>query len=388
MADARLDADRLGLLPGQGRRRRRRAEGHDEGAAGARRTRPRRRRARAARPRLHRRAHRRLRGAGGRSARRPRWEAIEAAVRPDARRRSKPPPTSMPRPKRRHRLLRHGHHPAPPRHRERAADRQPAAAARQYRPAGRRHLPAARPFQRAGRPHRRHHRDPDRGVPRRASSGSSASSRRASRATTRSRRCEAMRRRHGPRRSSASAATSPSPCPTPTRCFAGMRKLDLAVHIATKLNRSHLLLGAGRRSSCPAWAAPSSTCRRPAPQSVTVEDSMSMVHASRGTCTPASDQLRSEPAIIAGMALATLPQTPGRLGRAGRRLRPHPRQDRGGVPGLPRLQRPRPPSPAASGCTCRPSRARLADAVRQGQLPGLRRGRGGSARGPAPTCCA
>ena len=44
-------------------------------------------------------------------------------------------------------------------------------------------------------------------------------------------------------------------------------------------------------------------------QSVTVEDSMSMVHASRGGLKPASEHLRSEPAIIAGMALATLPNT-------------------------------------------------------------------------------
>jgi anaerobic selenocysteine-containing dehydrogenase len=42
---------------------------------------------------------------------------------------------------------------------------------------------------------------------------------------------------------------------------------------------------------------------------VTVEDSMSMVHASRGALPPASDQLRSEPAIVAGLALATLPDT-------------------------------------------------------------------------------
>ncbi|TMV55390.1 CbbBc protein, partial [Thioclava sp. BHET1] len=43
--------------------------------------------------------------------------------------------------------------------------------------------------------------------------------------------------------------------------------------------------------------------------SVTVEDSMSMVHASRGKLPPASDLLRSEPAIVAGMAKASLPDT-------------------------------------------------------------------------------
>ncbi len=45
------------------------------------------------------------------------------------------------------------------------------------------------------------------------------------------------------------------------------------------------------------------------PQSVTVEDSMSMVHASRGGLKPASEHLKSEPAIIAGIAMATLPDT-------------------------------------------------------------------------------
>jgi anaerobic selenocysteine-containing dehydrogenase len=44
-------------------------------------------------------------------------------------------------------------------------------------------------------------------------------------------------------------------------------------------------------------------------QAVTVEDSMSMVHASRGLLKPASDNLRSEPAIIAGIAKAALPNT-------------------------------------------------------------------------------
>lgn len=45
------------------------------------------------------------------------------------------------------------------------------------------------------------------------------------------------------------------------------------------------------------------------PQAVTVEDSMSMVHASRGKLKPASDLLRSEPAIVAGIASATLPSS-------------------------------------------------------------------------------
>jgi anaerobic selenocysteine-containing dehydrogenase len=44
-------------------------------------------------------------------------------------------------------------------------------------------------------------------------------------------------------------------------------------------------------------------------QSVTVEDSMSVVHASRGGLKPASEHLLSEPAIVAGIAQATLPDS-------------------------------------------------------------------------------
>ncbi|MGK9232125.1 FdhF/YdeP family oxidoreductase [Inquilinus limosus] len=94
----------------------------------------------------------------------------------------------------------------------------------------------------------------------------------------------------------------------PEAVFAGMRRLDLAVHIATKLNRSHLLL-ARESIILPCLGRTERDLQETGAQSVTVEDSMSMVHASRGALPPASDQLRSEPAIIAGMAMATLPDT-------------------------------------------------------------------------------
>jgi hypothetical protein len=45
------------------------------------------------------------------------------------------------------------------------------------------------------------------------------------------------------------------------------------------------------------------------PQSVTVKDSMSMVHASRGRLPPASAELNPEPAIVAGLARSTLPDS-------------------------------------------------------------------------------
>src|SRR6202171_3467843 len=94
----------------------------------------------------------------------------------------------------------------------------------------------------------------------------------------------------------------------PEVTFKAMRNLDLAVHIATKLNRSHLLL-AKQSFILPCLGRTEIDVQVAGPQSVTVEDSMSMVHASRGGLKPASEHLTSEPAIIAEMAIATLPNT-------------------------------------------------------------------------------
>jgi molybdopterin-dependent oxidoreductase alpha subunit len=94
----------------------------------------------------------------------------------------------------------------------------------------------------------------------------------------------------------------------PEVTFKAMRNLDLVVHIATKLNRSHLL-PARESFILPCLGRTEIDNQATGRQSVTVEDSMSMVHASRGGLKPASEHLRSEPAIIAGMALATLANT-------------------------------------------------------------------------------
>src|SRR6201996_4194015 len=94
----------------------------------------------------------------------------------------------------------------------------------------------------------------------------------------------------------------------PDVTFRAMRSLDLVVHIATKLNRSHLLL-ARQSFILPCLGRTEIDIQAMGRQSVTVEDSMSMVHASGGGLKPASEHLRSEPAIIAGIALATLPAT-------------------------------------------------------------------------------
>jgi molybdopterin-dependent oxidoreductase alpha subunit len=85
---------------------------------------------------------------------------------------------------------------------------------------------------------------------------------------------------------------------------AAIDRCALTVHVATKLNRTHLLgeeslllpcLGRTERDVTPSG-----------PQFVTVEDSMSAVHRSQGWLDPVSPALRSEPAIVAGLARATL----------------------------------------------------------------------------------
>ncbi|NDK38147.1 CbbBc protein [Pseudoxanthomonas gei] len=94
----------------------------------------------------------------------------------------------------------------------------------------------------------------------------------------------------------------------PETTFPAMRKLDLVVHIATKLNRSHLI-PAKQAFLLPCLGRTELDLQNGVVQSVTVEDSMSMVHASQGGLKPASEHLLSEPAIVAGIARATLPRT-------------------------------------------------------------------------------
>ncbi|GAB3629278.1 CbbBc protein [Pandoraea terrae] len=96
--------------------------------------------------------------------------------------------------------------------------------------------------------------------------------------------------------------------PDPERSFPGMKSLDLSVHLGTKLNRSHLLV-AKETYLLPVLGRTELDTQESGPQSVTVEDSMSMVHASAGKLKPASEHLRSEPAIVAGIASATLPKS-------------------------------------------------------------------------------
>ncbi len=84
-----------------------------------------------------------------------------------------------------------------------------------------------------------------------------------------------------------------------------LRSLDLTVMISTKLNRSHLVHGR-EALILPCLGRTEIDIQAGGRQSITVEDSMSMVHASAGRNHPASEHLRSEPAIVAGLARATL----------------------------------------------------------------------------------
>lgn len=87
------------------------------------------------------------------------------------------------------------------------------------------------------------------------------------------------------------------------------RQQALTVYIATKLNRSHLVHG---RVSylLPCLARPEEDMQQSGPQSVSIEDSFSHIHGSIGKRKPASEHLLSEPAIVAGMAKATLAANP------------------------------------------------------------------------------
>jgi molybdopterin-dependent oxidoreductase alpha subunit len=87
-----------------------------------------------------------------------------------------------------------------------------------------------------------------------------------------------------------------------------LRKCDLTVQVSTKLNRSHVVHGK-RALILPCLARTDKDRQASGEQGVTVEDSMSMVHISYGMKEPGSPHQRSECAILAGMAQASLPQS-------------------------------------------------------------------------------
>ena len=84
-----------------------------------------------------------------------------------------------------------------------------------------------------------------------------------------------------------------------------LRKCHLTVHICTKLNRSHVVTGE-TALILPCLGRSERDVRNGIEHFLTVENSMSVVHASRGKLDPASPFLLSEPEIIARTAFATL----------------------------------------------------------------------------------
>ncbi|AJY47197.1 FdhF/YdeP family oxidoreductase [Martelella endophytica] len=87
---------------------------------------------------------------------------------------------------------------------------------------------------------------------------------------------------------------------------AALRRQELTVHIATKLNASHTMPGRhGYILPC-LGRTEIDVNSQGKQQLVTVEDSMSMVHGSAGINPPAGTHLRSEIAIVAGIAAATV----------------------------------------------------------------------------------
>lgn len=88
----------------------------------------------------------------------------------------------------------------------------------------------------------------------------------------------------------------------------GLAKCALTVHVSTKLNRSHIVHGR-KALILPCLGRTEKDEQRRGLQATSVEDSMSMVHLSVGMKRPASPHLLSEPAVIAGIARATLPDS-------------------------------------------------------------------------------
>ncbi|WP_181698672.1 FdhF/YdeP family oxidoreductase [Nocardia sp. GTS18] len=90
--------------------------------------------------------------------------------------------------------------------------------------------------------------------------------------------------------------------------YEALRKCDLTIQVSTKLNRSHLVHGT-EALILPCLGRTEKDIQRGGEQRTSVEDSMAMVHLSKGMKKPASRHLLSEPAIIAGIAKAALPQS-------------------------------------------------------------------------------
>jgi molybdopterin-dependent oxidoreductase alpha subunit len=87
---------------------------------------------------------------------------------------------------------------------------------------------------------------------------------------------------------------------------AALRGCRLTAQVSTKLNRSHAVTGE-LALILPTLGRTERDVQASGPQFVSVEDSMGMVHASRGRLAPASGDLLSEVSIVCRLAKAALP---------------------------------------------------------------------------------
>ena len=97
--------------------------------------------------------------------------------------------------------------------------------------------------------------------------------------------------------------------PDHDRIHKAWREMELTVHVATKLNRTHCMPGKA------SWILPclvrsEEDAQQGGAQQVSIEDSFSHIYGSIGKREPASEHLLSETAIVCGLAQATLPAHP------------------------------------------------------------------------------
>lgn len=97
--------------------------------------------------------------------------------------------------------------------------------------------------------------------------------------------------------------------PDRERMEAAWPSLRLTVHVSTKLNRSHLVPGEVSYI-LPCLGRTDRDIQVTGPQAVSMEDTFSHIYGSLGGAEPPSEHVRSELAIVAGMAKATLPEDP------------------------------------------------------------------------------
>jgi molybdopterin-dependent oxidoreductase alpha subunit len=84
-----------------------------------------------------------------------------------------------------------------------------------------------------------------------------------------------------------------------------LRRCNLTVHVSTKPHRGHLITGR-QALILPCLGRTERDVQKCGEQFVSVENSMGIVHSSRGTLDPASEHLLSEPVIVGRLAQATL----------------------------------------------------------------------------------